>query len=116
MARLMNSSQQNKILVENLKIASSLGSRMKGLLGTKSLGTQEALWIQRCNSIHTFFMNYSIDCVFVDEDLSVKALVKDVRPGRFVFPIWGATSVIEMPSGHIERLGIILGDQLHVGH
>ena len=114
MAKLFNA-EKSKVLVDDLQIAKSTWSRAKGLLGTKSLGDQEALWIHRCNSIHTFFMKYAIDCIFVDSDLTVKALVKDVRPGRMVMPIWGAKSVIEMKAGRIDQLGLSLGDKLHVG-
>jgi len=113
MAQLMNSAQQ--VLLSDLQIANGMWSRMKGLLGTESLAAERGLWIHRCNSIHTFFMKYSIDCVFVDSNLQVKALVKDVKPGRMLLPIWGAQSVIEMKSGTIEKMGLRLGDQLHVG-
>lgn len=114
MAKLLNA-QKSQVLVDDLQIAKSMWSRAKGLLGTKSLSADSALWIHRCNSIHTFFMKYSIDCVFVDSDMTVKALVKNVKPGRMVLPIWGAKSVIEMQAGRIDHLGLHLGDKLYVG-
>ena len=116
MAKLMNHTQGNKILIDDLRVASNMMSRMKGLLGTKDLGPSQGLWIHRCNSIHTFFMSYAIDCIFVDQNLTVQALVKNVKPGRMVLPIWKSKSVIELKTGQIEKLGLALGDQLHVGH
>jgi hypothetical protein len=113
MAKLMRAS--NEILLSDLKIADRMWSRMRGLLGNQGLSSQEGLWIHRCNSIHTFFMNYAIDCVFMDSEMRVKALKKDIQPGKLVFPILGAQSVIEMKSGQIENLGLRLGEQLHVG-
>ena len=113
MATLTNRTQ-DKVLISDLKIAVKLFSRMIGLLGTKSLSESEALWIHRCNSIHTFFMNYAIDCVFVDKDMKVKAVKSEVKPDRLVFPIWGARSVIEMRAGAILQKQIRVGDQLHV--
>jgi uncharacterized membrane protein (UPF0127 family) len=113
MARLMNSA--NQVLLEDLRIAKSFWSRTRGLLGTSSLGDAEGLWIDPCNSIHTFFMKYPIDCVFVDRAMQVKALKASVLPGRLVLPIWGARSVIEMKAGKIQKLGLSLGDQLYVG-
>jgi uncharacterized membrane protein (UPF0127 family) len=112
MAQLMNS--KNQILASDLRIADRMWSRMRGLLGTESLQSQEALWIHRCNSIHTFFMKYAIDCVFLDQDLKIKALVAEVKPGRMLFPIWGAQSVVEMKSGQIKNLDLNLGEQLYV--
>ncbi len=114
MAQLKNSAHQ--ILLPDLRIADRMLSRMRGLLGTSELSPDQGLWIHRCNSIHTFFMNYAIDCVFVDSHLQVAALKKNVRPGRIVFPVLGAQSVIEVKSGQIEKWGLKLGDQLHVGH
>ncbi len=113
MAQLMNS--EKAVLISDLKVADQFWSRTKGLLGTKDLSPEQGLWIHRCNSIHTFFMNYSIDCVFVDKNLVIKSLVKDVKPGRMLWPIWGADSVVELKSGQIEKLGFKMGDQLYVG-
>ncbi|HRO67160.1 MAG TPA: DUF192 domain-containing protein, partial [Pseudobdellovibrionaceae bacterium] len=79
-----------------------------------TLPADEALWILRCNSIHTFFMMFPIDCVFVNRDLEVKALRRNVVPWRMVFPVWGASSVIEMAAGNIDRLDIRTGEKLHV--
>ncbi|MEZ0392377.1 MAG: DUF192 domain-containing protein [Pseudobdellovibrionaceae bacterium] len=113
MAKLFNSDM--KLLLPDLRKADRMFSRVKGLLGTSHLPAESGLWIHPCNSIHTFFMKYAIDCVFVDSDLQVKALVKDIQPGRMVWPVWGARSVIELSSGSIEKLGLKVGDQLHVG-
>lgn len=114
MAKLLDA-EKSKVLVGDLQIANTTWTRAKGLLGTSSLKADSALWIHRCNSIHTFFMKYSIDCVFVDSEMTVKALVKDVKPGRMVMPVWGAKSVIEMRAGRIDQLGLCLGDKLYVG-
>jgi Uncharacterized conserved protein len=114
MAVLMDkNSQQN--LIPHLEVASNFWTRGKGLLGRSHLNEDQALWIHQCNSIHTFFMKFSIDCVFVDKNLCVKAIRTDVRPGRMVMPVWGASSVIEMRSGTAAKLNIKVGDQLHVG-
>mgnify|MGYP001236494001 CR=1 FL=1 len=114
MARLFNQTQ-NKELLSGLKVADSAWLRLKGLLGTRELASDEALWIHACNSIHTFFMNYPIDCVFLDSKMRVRSLVPDVVPNRVVWPQWGATSVVELKSGRIRDLGLQVGDQLNVG-
>lgn len=114
MATLMNKTT-NQILIPQLDIARTFWKRGKGLLGRSSLPEQEALWIHHCNSIHTFFMKFAIDCVFVDKNLKVKAVYKDVRPWRLLLPVWGASSVIEMTSGTASKLKVSVGDQLYVG-
>lgn len=105
----------NQTLIPRLEVADTFKSRGVGLLGRTGLASEEALWIHHCNSIHTFFMKFSIDCVFVDRNLKVKKVYHDVRPWRLVLPVLGASSVIEMASGVAERLNINVGDQLHVG-
>lgn len=112
MATLM---KENHILISQLEIADSFGTRAKGLLGRESLSPQSAMWIHRCNSIHTFFMKFSIDCVFVDRKLRVKAIYKNVKPGRLIFPVWGASSVFELSANAVDQLNIRVGDELYVG-
>lgn len=114
MKSLTNKTTQ-QILIPRLEVADTFKTRNKGLLGRTSLPFEEALWIHRCNSIHTFFMKMPIDCVFVDRQLKVRKVFHDVLPWRLVLPVWGASSVIEMASGNARRLNINVGDQLHVG-
>lgn len=113
MATLMNADK--KVLLSDLQIANTMWTRGKGLLGTKELASSKGLWLNPGNSIHTFFMNYAIDCIFVDAGLKIKALVPNVGPGKMVWPIWGAKSVIEVQAGMIEKMNLKVGDELHVG-
>ncbi len=114
MAVLQNKTT-DKVLIPHLEVATNFKSRGIGLLGRTHLPENQALWIHRCNSIHTFFMKFSIDCVFIDKNLKVRAIYKDVRPWRLVLPVWGARSVIEMASGTVNKVQVNVGDQLHVG-
>lgn len=114
MATLMNKNT-HEVLVSNLKIAKDFYSRGKGLLGRSSLPSDEGLWILYCNSIHTFFMKFSIDCIFLDGNLKVKSLKRNIKPWRLVLPIWGASSVIELAAGTLEKVPVKVGDQLYVG-
>ncbi|MGZ5279633.1 MAG: DUF192 domain-containing protein [Pseudobdellovibrionaceae bacterium] len=113
MATLMNADQ--KILLSDLIVADTMWSRGKGLLGTKDLASNKGIWLKPGNSIHTFFMNYAIDCIFVDSKLQVKALIPNVQPGKMIWPIWSAKSVIEVKAGVLSQLNLQVGDQLHVG-
>ncbi|MGZ3742240.1 MAG: DUF192 domain-containing protein [Pseudobdellovibrionaceae bacterium] len=112
---VLKSETRNLQLISSLETAATEWARGKGLLGRKSLEPEQALWIRRCNSIHTFFMKFPIDCVFLDKHLRVKAIYHDVKPFRVVWPVWGASSVIEFPAGRAKQLNLELGEQLHVG-
>ncbi len=105
-----------KTLVPKLEVATSFWARTKGLLGRKELPADQALWIHRCNSIHTFFMQFPIDLVFVDRQMVVRKTYSRVKPNRLVLPVLWATSVIELSPGFLEANPITVGEQLHVDH
>lgn len=111
--KLINKTK-NLDVVKNLKLAKKFTERMKGLLGTKSLPAEDGLWITACPSIHTLFMNFNIDVVFTDKNLTVKACFPDVKPWRMIGPVWGAYSAFEMAPGGIAKGKITVGDQLDV--
>ena len=115
MSQLSNKTT-GQLLVPELRVADSMIKRVVGLLGTQSLDFNEGLWIKSCNSIHTYFMKYPIDCVFLDKTLKVVSIKSNVNPWKIVAPQWGATSVIELKAGSIEKLKISEGEQLHVGN
>lgn len=103
-----------ELLLENLEVAESLIKRGTGLLGRKNLDPGEALWIKPCNNIHTFFMKFSIDVIFIDRNLEIKKIAKSVKPFRLVGPYWRAYSVIETIAGFAEEKKLQIGDQLYV--
>ena len=113
--KLLNASK-NVIFAKRVEKAETFWTRLKGLLGRPSLESDTALWIDRCPSIHTFFMNFTIDVVFVDRAHKVRACYANVRPWRWIAPVIGARSVYEMAVGGIARGQIEVGDQLNVVH
>lgn len=110
--KLLNASRQT--LVPKLEVADTLWTRMRGLLGRSQLPPDEALWIRASGSVHTFFMKFAIDLVFVNHDLVVTKIVSNVHPFRFVWKGWSANSVIELQAGFLEKNPIRVGDKLHV--
>jgi CheY-like chemotaxis protein len=64
-------------------------------------------------SIHTAFMRFAIDAVFVDGTLQVKKIVENLRPWR-IASAWRASGVLELGAGEVQRRGIAIGDQLGV--
>ena len=114
MASLENKTK-NKMISENLSIADSFLGRGLGLMGRKSLAEGHGLWLIPGNSIHTCFMKFPIDCIFVDRELKVQALKSNIQPWKFLWPIWSARSVFEFPAGTIQKQGIEKGDLLYVG-
>lgn len=112
--KLYRTSPNQELLIESLELAESFFARGKGLLGRKELASQAGLWIKPCNNIHTFFMKFNIDCVFVNKTLKVEKVVANIKPCRIVGPFWKSTSVFELPAGTIDKFKISVGDQLYV--
>ena len=86
---------------------------MRGLLGRRSLPAGEGILLRPAGSIHTFFMRFPIDAVFLDRDLLVLRIERSLGPWRTAS--WhGAKAVVELASGECERRGIEIGDALAV--
>ena len=85
--------------------------RMKGLLGRRGLAAGEGMLIRPAPSIHTFFMRFPIDVVFLSRDGDVRKVAHNVRPWR-IRSCRGAYAVLELAAGEAERRGIASGDQL----
>ncbi|WP_174733626.1 DUF192 domain-containing protein [Mesobacillus harenae] len=109
----MMSEAVNKSFPFTIKVADHFTSRLRGLMFRKRPLDQEGLWITPCNSIHMCFMNFAIDAVFIDRGGRVVKLINNLQPWKFVKPVKGAYSVIELPEGTISRLKITEGQQIN---
>lgn len=107
-------STQAELLISDLKKAETIWDRGVGLLKRRDISKTEALWIKPGNNVHTFFMRFSIDCIFVDSKMRVQRVYSNVKPFRFAGPVWKASSVIETAAGQCEQWQIKSGDQLYV--
>ena len=103
-----------KVLATNVKVADTIFTRMKGLLGKKELPPGEALWIKPCFSVHTFFMQFPIDVLFLNKKNEVIAAVTDLTPNRLTRLYPQAFSVLELPIGTINAYDIKLGNQIEI--
>ncbi len=97
------------VLAARLELAGTGGTRRKGLLGRESLPPGEGLWISPCESVHTFFMRFAIDLVYLDRKLQVKKVRSSVGPWR-VSACFQAHSVIELPAGTLSATLTERGD------
>ena len=105
-------STKNAVIARQVKTADTFLSRMVGLIGRRQLGFDEALIINRCRSIHMFFMRFSIDAIFVDKNNRVVGLCPNIRPLQLSPIFWKADFVIESPLGTILSTRTEVGDTL----
>ncbi len=102
------------IVVQQLKIADNFFSRFMGLMGTKELREGEGLLIMPCNGIHMFWMRYSIDAVFLNQNYEIVHLERGIRPWKVSPIIKNARMVLEVPENTIDIKGLSLGDKLNI--
>ena len=100
----------NQIVASSVEIAGTSKTRRRGLLGRDSLPSSAALIIAPCSSIHTFFMRFVIDVVFVDRNGRVRKVVRNIKPWRIAASL-GAYAVIEMTGGAVAA-DLRVGDRL----
>jgi uncharacterized protein len=98
-------------LVTSLEVAGSGKRRRKGLLGRDGLAPGEGLWIIPCESVHTFFMRFPIDLVYLNKEHRVRKVRSAVGAWRLSACLF-AHSVLELPAGTIRETKTERGDQL----
>jgi uncharacterized membrane protein (UPF0127 family) len=103
--------QDGRAVCERCTLADKPLTRMRGLLGRKSLGAGEGLLLRPAGSIHTLFMRFPIDAVFLDGDRTVVKVVTGLRPWRAAAGR-GARAVLELPAGQAGERAVRAGDVL----
>lgn len=106
--------QESGALVAYAAVADTALRRLRGLLGRDALAEGDGLMIDPCSSIHTCFMRFPIDVLFIDRDGRVVRAVERLVPFRFVSGGRGARRTVELPSGTIERQRLTHGAVLAV--
>ena len=98
-------------MAEQICIADTFWRRLKGLLGTSSLGAKHGLVIKPCSSVHTFGMAYSIDVLFMVHNDRFMKIVANMPAGRAAM-MRGSDYVIELAMGRAELALCGVGDIL----
>src|SRR5881227_2523543 len=102
---------EGRVVCERCMVAETPLARMRGLLGRSGLESGEGLLLRPASSVHTFFMRFAIDVVFLTPDGDVVKVASNVRPWRAV-GARGAKAVVELAAGEADRRGIRAGERL----
>ena len=101
----------DNVVCERCDVADHLVARMRGLLGRSDLPQGEGILLRPAGSIHTFFMRFPIDVVFLNEENEVVKVVHRLAPWRAA-GMKGARSVLELSAGEAESRGIEVGSTM----
>lgn len=108
--KISNLTRQTE-LANRAEVADTAQARNKGLLGRTGLLQGEGLWIVPCQSVHTFFMKFPIDLIYIDRHKKVKKVRNNVGSWRISLCL-SASSILELPVGVISATQTVPGDQL----
>jgi uncharacterized membrane protein (UPF0127 family) len=110
---MVRNQTRKTVLAEAADMADTSAKRRTGLLKHERLEPGDGLWIVPCESVHTFFMKFPIDLVYLDKKKRVKKV-------RHAVPAWRlsmcltAHSVLELPAGTLKQSGTLAGDELAI--
>jgi uncharacterized protein len=105
---------RGQALITKGRAAGSFIARLRGLIGSRPLATGEGLLIHPCSSIHTHFMGYAIDVLYLNKGHEVVGIDEALAPwrlGRFYRQV---RYVLELPAGAARANGVQVGDRLRV--
>ena len=101
------------VLAEELEVEQGLIGRGIGLMFRSRLDPGRGMWIVPCNGIHMMFMRFPIDAVFLDSKERVRKVYRKLPQWYgVVWFVWGAHSVLELPSGSTADIDLQRGDQV----
>lgn len=109
---LVKNNSKNKNLGLKVKIADSFLTRLTGLMGRPGLEPGNGLALQPCRSVHTFFMRFPIDVIFINKEGEIVFLAENLRPFRITPLVKNACLALELPAGTISRTDTAKGDKI----
>ena len=111
MAQTVSVLSRARVVCASCPVADTFATRLRGLMGKRELASGAGLLLRPSGSVHTCFMRFPVDIVFLDADLEVLAVAAEVKPWR-ARAKRGARAVLELPAGQAESAGIRVGDRL----
>lgn len=108
---ISNTTKQTS-LGEHVRVARSFRDRGLGLMFRAGLGAGTGLVIDPCSSIHTMWMRFPLDVLYMAADGSVLRVDSRMKPWRIGPLFVRGRYVIELPPGTIETSRTEAGDVL----
>jgi uncharacterized membrane protein (UPF0127 family) len=114
MKKLVLVDEKGQLVCDVCHLANRPHTRMRGVIGKKDLRRGEGVLLRPTFSIHTAFVRFPIDAVFLDTELTVLSVAQELKPWRLA-GMRKARAVLELAAGECRRLGVKPGDRLGWG-
>ncbi len=108
---IVNRTRADTVVCARTEVADNPWRRLRGLLGRASLASGDGMLFRGESSIHSAFMRFQFDAIFMDRELRVVGVAEQIPAWR-VRSARGARNVLELAAGEISRTGVQVGDQL----
>jgi uncharacterized membrane protein (UPF0127 family) len=108
---IINQTREKSLAIDG-RLANTFWLRLRGLLGRKSLLEGEGLVLVGEKSIHTLFMKFPIDIIYIDKNYQIIRVDENMVPYRLGPFVTQSAYVLEVPVGTIAATGTKVGDQL----
>lgn len=96
--------ETSEVLAERVLVADNPWLRLRGLMFKPQLEPGEGLLLSPCNSVHSCFMRFEFDAIFLDKHNQVIHVIEAMQPWRFSSLIWRAKKVLELEAGKSKSL------------
>ena len=97
--------------LKDIEIADNVVSRGLGLIG-RGGWKRNGMLLKETTAIHTVFVRFPIDVVFLDKDFNILRVVENLEPFRFSPIVWKAKHVLELPTGTIKNKYLRVGNKI----
>jgi hypothetical protein len=111
---VVRNASRGTVLADRVAVAATAVARMRGLLGTGELPPQRGLLLRPCRQVHSFFMRYALDLVFIDRADRVVATLPGFARNRISPFVSTAAAVLELPAGTLDETPAATGDRLDI--
>jgi uncharacterized membrane protein (UPF0127 family) len=101
-------------LAGDVRLAKGVWAKFWGLMGRRPLPDGQGLLLKPCTSVHTFFMRFRIDVIFLSKESRVVKIIPAMKPWRAALGGRGAYSALELNGGTAEAAGLEVGDTLTI--
>ena len=103
---------RNTLLGQHVTLASTWLGRMRGYLGRPAPMEGEGILLIPCNAVHSYFMNFELDILFLDQKGTVLEVIRGFAPWKRTKRVRGSEYVLEVPVGTLDSSGTEVGDEL----
>ena len=103
---------RNSLLGVSVTPATTFWSRLRGYIARPRPKQGEGILLNPCDAIHTWWMTFELDVLFLDDRGRVLEMVQSLRPWKLTRKVAGARYVLEVPAGTIDASGTRVGDEL----